>query len=178
MRLQIAASVLLLSSSALAQQAPSPSPQFTREFDAGVDAFRLGKFAEAREHLEKAKAFEPKLPGPYRRLAEVDQAESKFADCVNNTRTAMVLHPKSSEMPDTIKLHDARRASLGRPVFAFPANSTGGAISASANIEGASVTLNGLKYGATPLAPREVVAGDADIGVTKVGYLPGEQKVH
>jgi hypothetical protein len=178
MKLQIAACALLatiVGGNARAQQAPSP--QFTREYDAGRDAYRLGKLQEAREHLEKAKAFEPKLPGPYRYLAAVDQAEQKFAECVNDARTAMQLNPQSSELPDTIKLHDACRASLGRPSFEFSKDSTGGAISVTSNVEGAAVTLNGLKYGATPLAPREVVAGEAEIGVSKIGYLPQTKKV-
>jgi hypothetical protein len=178
MKLQIAACAVLaaLAGSAHAQQAPSP--QFTREYDAGRDAYRLGKFDEAREHLEKAKAFEPKLPGPYRYLAAVDQAEQKFADCVIDARMAMQLNPASTELPETIKLHDACRASLGRPAFEFSKDSTGGAISVTSNVEGAAVTLNGLKYGATPLAPREVVSGDAEIGVSKVGYLPATKKVY
>src|SRR5579862_7018164 len=177
MRLHIAACALLaaFAGSAYAQQAPSP--QFTREYDAGRDAYRLGKLDEARQHLEKAKAFEPKLPGPWRYLAAVDQAESKFADCVTDSRTAMQLNPQSTELPDTIKLHDACRASLGRPAFEFSKDSTGGAIAVTSNVEGAGVSLNGLKYGATPLAPREVVAGEAEIGVTKVGYLPATKKV-
>ncbi|HTJ45533.1 MAG TPA: PEGA domain-containing protein [Kofleriaceae bacterium] len=160
---------------ALAQQAPSP--QFVREFQAGVDAYRLGKYDEARAHLEQAKAFEPKLPGPYRYLAAVDQSESKFADCVADARTAIDLNPKSTEIAETIKLHDACRASLGKPAYTFAADSTGGAISVTANADAATVTLNGLKYGATPLAPREVVAGDAEIGVSKVGFLPQTKTV-
>jgi hypothetical protein len=175
MRLHIAACVVLVSSTALAQ--PAPSPQFDREYNAGIDAYRLGKYAEARDHLEKAKAFEPKLPGPYRYLAAVDQAEQKYADCIEHARTAIELNPQSKELPETIKLHDACRASAGKPTFELSKDSTGGAISVTANVEAASVTLNGLKYGATPLAPREVVAGPADIGVTKQGYLPATKKV-
>ncbi len=176
MRLHIAACVVLFATStALAQQAPSP--QFDREYNAGIDAYRLGKYAEAREHLEKAKAFEPKLPGSYRYLAAVDQAEQKYADCIDHARTAIELNPQSKELPETIKLHDACRASLGRPTYEFTKDSTGGAISVTANVENASVSLNGLKYGATPLAPREVVAGEAEIGLSKLGYLPATKKV-
>ena len=179
MRLHIACAVLATisfgASAALAQQAPSP--QFTREFQAGVDAYRLGKYDEARAHLEQAKAFEPKLPGPYRYLAAVDQSESKFADCVADARTAIELNPKSTEIGETIKLHDACRASLGKTAYTFAADSTGGAITVTANTDAATVTLNGLKYGATPLAPREVVAGDAEIGVSKLGFLPQTKTV-
>jgi len=37
----------------------APPAKFTQEYDAGVDAFRLGKFDEARAHLEKARALAP-----------------------------------------------------------------------------------------------------------------------
>lgn len=181
MRLHIAcallAALLMSASGALAQQAPSPSPQFTREFQAGVDAYRLGKYDEAREHMQKAIAFEATLPGPYRYLAAIDQSQSKFADCVEHARTAIALNPKSADLPETVKIHDACRASLGKTAYTFAADSTGGAITVTANVEQGSVTLNGLKYGATPLQPREVVAGDAEIGVSKLGYLPQTKTV-
>lgn len=170
----LAGALLAVSSSATAQPTSSKpvSPQFTAEYQAGQDAFNLGHLDEARAHFEKAKAFEPTLPGPHRFLAAVDQAESKFADCVTHAREAIQLNPQSKELPDTIKLHDACRASLGKPAFTFAADSTGGAIAVTANVSDASVTLNGLKYGATPLAPREVAPGDAEIVVAKTGYLP------
>jgi hypothetical protein len=158
---------------ALAQQAPSP--QFTREYQAGVDAFRLGQYTEARAHLDKAKAFDPTLPGPFRFLAAVDQAEGKYADCVTDARTAIKLNPQSSEVEATRKLHDECRASLGRPGFTVDAS--GGAIAVTANEPGATVTLNDLKYGATPLAPRAVAVGETEIGVSKDGFLPQKKKV-
>ncbi|MCE9574635.1 MAG: PEGA domain-containing protein [Deltaproteobacteria bacterium] len=173
-RILLGAVVILTARAALAQ--PAPSPQFTREFQAGVDAYRLGQYAEAREHLEKARAFEAALPGPYRFLAAVDQSEQKFEDCVAHAREAIRLNPQSVEIEATRKLHDDCRASLGRP--AFPgAIGDGGAIAVTANIEGAAVTLGGLKYGATPLAPRAVAVGEVEIGVSKQGWLPQTAKV-
>src|SRR5689334_13382626 len=58
---------------ALPARADQPSPLFLREYQAGIDAFRLGQYAEARNHLAKAIDLDPKLPGPYRWLAAVDQ---------------------------------------------------------------------------------------------------------
>ena len=49
---------------ARAQAQPAPSPEVAKEFQAGVDAFRLGKFDDARAHLEKARKLDDKLPGP------------------------------------------------------------------------------------------------------------------
>src|SRR5262245_27480595 len=133
MRLHIACVLLAASpGGALAQPQQPPSPQFKREFDAGVDAYRLGQYTDARAHLEKAKAFDPKLPGPYRFLAAVDQAEQKFAACVEDARMAIKLNPLSTEIGDTRKLHDACRASLGRPEMQV--DPSGGAISVTANV--------------------------------------------
>jgi hypothetical protein len=174
-RLVVVAVTLCTARLALAQPAP-PSPQFTREFQAGVDAYRLGQYAEARAHLERARSFEPTLPGPYRFLAAVDQSEQKFADCIADAREAIRLNPQSAEIEATRKLHDECRVALGRPVFTG-AISDGGAIAVTANVEGATVTLGGLKYGATPLAPRAVAAGEVEIGATKVGWLPTTAKV-
>jgi len=172
-RIIVAGLLVALTGSALAQQAPSP--QFTREYQAGVDAFRLGKLAEARAHLEKAKAFDPALPGPFRFLAAVDQAEGKLVECVTDARTAIKLNPNSTEVEATRKLHDECRAGLGRPTMTV--EPSGGAVAVTANVEAASVTLNDLKYGATPLAPRAVAVGEAEIGVSKDGWLPQKRKV-
>ena len=40
---------------------------------AGVDAYRLGKYEQARNHLEKARDLDQKLTGPHRFLTEVAQ---------------------------------------------------------------------------------------------------------
>ena len=61
-----------------------PAPELTKEFQAGVDAFRLGHFAEARTHLEKARDMDPKLPGPHRFLAAVAQSEGHWQDASTN----------------------------------------------------------------------------------------------
>lgn len=44
--------------------AQAPSQAFLDEFQKGTDAYRLGKYDEARTHLEAAKKLDPKLPGP------------------------------------------------------------------------------------------------------------------
>ena len=70
--------------------ARAQTPEVAREFQAGVDAFRLGKYDEARVHLEKARALDPKLPGPHRFLAAVAQAQGKSDECIAEARAAIV----------------------------------------------------------------------------------------
>lgn len=159
---------------ALAQ--PKPSPAFTKEFQAGVDAFRLGQYDEAVKRLESAARMEPTLPGPHRFLAAVAQAQSRWADCITSSRTAIALNPNSSEIAATRKLHDACRESDGRPSFSGEYG-TGGALSVTANVAGATVTVGGLKYGATPMAPRAFVLGEVTVAATKSGWKRAEGKI-
>lgn len=149
----------------------------TREFEAGVDAFRLGKLDEARAHLEKAISMNPVLPGPHRFLAAVAQGQGRFEDCIASARTAIELNPRSSELADTRKLHDACRSSAGRTVFRDELGD-GAAIAVVTSVPGATVTISGLSYGGTPLAPRRIKPGTHEVSVEKSGYRPAHASVN
>lgn len=159
--------VLLAAQVASAQ----PAQEVTRAFQAGVDAFRLGKHDEARTHLERATKLDPKLPGPHRFLAAVAQAQGRFADCVTSARVAIELNPASQELADTRKVHDDCRRAAGRPGYSQELGDKA-AIGVTANVAGATVTISGLVYGATPLEPRPIPAGPHEVELTKTGYLP------
>jgi hypothetical protein len=167
--------ILVGSAPAWAQPKP-PSPAFTKEFQAGVDAFRLGQYDEAIKHLDAAAKMEPTLPGPHRFLAAVAQAQSRWDDCVTSARKAIELNPNSSEIEATRKLHDACRESDGRLAFSGEYG-TGGALSVTANVAGATVTVEGLKYGATPLLPRAFALGQVTVTASKTGWKTAEGKV-
>ena len=152
--------------------AAQPPAKFTPEYQAGVDAFRLGKYDDARAHLEKARTLAPKLPGPYRFLAAVAQAQSRWDDCIDSARHALVLNPTSSEVAETRKLHDACRGSAGRMPYRGPALNEGAAIAVTANVDGATIKIGGLVYGGTPLDPRPITAGAHEIEIVKLGYKP------
>jgi len=149
-----------------------PSEKFSKEFQSGVDAYRLGKLDEARGHLDKAKKLEPKLPGPYRFLAAVAQAQQRWDECIDNAHEALHLNPGSSEAPETKKLYDGCRASAGRMPYRGPALGDAAAIAVATSVPGATVKINKLSYGGTPLAPRRISAGALDVEITKVGYKP------
>lgn len=151
--------------------------QLAGEFQAGVDAFRLGKYDDARKHLEKARDVDPKLPGPHRFLAAVAQAQGRWDDCISEARIAIELNPRSSELADTRKLHDDCRSSGGRaPYRGELADSA--AIAVTTNVPGATVKINGLTYGGTPLAPRPITAGSLDVEITKPGWKPATRTVN
>ena len=168
-----ALALLLVSHVASAQQ----NVELTKEFQAGVDAFRLGKFDEARAHLEKARGMDPKLPGPHRFLAAVAQAQSRWADCVDSAHAALELNPASSEAADTRKLYETCRISGGRTPLRQELGDSA-AVAVTTNVPGATVKINGLTYGGTPLAPRPITAGSLDVEIEKPGWKPAKKTVN
>jgi hypothetical protein len=146
--------------------------RLAREFQQGVDAYRLGEYVRARGHLEKARDLDPTLPGPYRFLAAVARAERRFEDCVTHAAEALRVAPASREAVDTRKLHETCRASDGRAPFAGQYGE-GGAISVIAQVDGAAVgaavAIDGKASGSTPLAPRAIPAGPHQIRVSRAG---------
>jgi tetratricopeptide (TPR) repeat protein len=166
-----------LSGPAGAQPVPARfAHEFSQEFQAGVDAYRLGKFDEARAHLEKAQALDPKLPGPHRFLAAVAQAQHRWADCISEARRALQLNPHSAEIAETRKLHDGCRESDGRPAYRGEIGD-GAAIAVTANVAGATVRIGGLRYGGTPVAPRLIKPGRLRVDVEKSGWKPAHATV-
>jgi PEGA domain len=153
--------------------------KLTQRFQEGVDAYRLGEYAEARVHLEAARKLDPKLPGPHRFLAAVALAEKRHADCIDSAATALRVAPQSRELEDTRKLHDECRIAAGRPTFAGAYREGGGALAITATFEevsvGAAITIDGKASGSTPLYPRAIAAGPHKIKVSRAGA--GEQTV-
>ena len=156
--------VLVLALSAVA--AAGPSPELTRAFQAGVDAYRLGKLDEARRQLERARQLDPTLPGPHRFLAAVAQAEGRWQDCIDLARNAIELNARSKELADTRKLVEACRRSAGRAAHPEPLGERA-AIAVTTSVPGATVTIGGLAYGGTPLAPRTIPAGTHEIELAR-----------
>ncbi|HEX8107509.1 MAG TPA: tetratricopeptide repeat protein [Kofleriaceae bacterium] len=159
---------LLASAAARADAVP---PALAREFQAGVDAYRLGRYDDARAHLEKAQAIDPRLPGPHRFLAAVAQAQRRWADCIAEARRALQLNPRSQELGDTRRLHDSCRESDGRPAYHGDLGEAA-AIAVTANVSGATVRIGGLRYGGTPVAPRLIKPGVLRVDLEKSGWKP------
>lgn len=147
----------------------APSAEVTRVFQAGVDAYRLGNYREARTHLERARTMSPSLPGPHRFLAALAQVEERWPECIAETRRALELNPQSGESDETRKLHESCRVADGRP--ASPGDlGDRAAIAITTNVPGTSVRVGQLRYGSTPLSPRAIRPGRLEIGLEKTGW--------
>ncbi|HEU4735167.1 MAG TPA: tetratricopeptide repeat protein [Kofleriaceae bacterium] len=163
--------LVTLAVSAAPRVAGAVPAELAREFQAGVDAYRLGKYDEARAHLDRAQAIDPRLPGPHRFLAAVARAERRWSDCVAEARRALALAPRSQEAAATRKLHDECRAQDGRLAYRGELGDSA-AIAVTANVTGATVRIGGLRYGGTPVEPRLIKPGAILIDIEKQGYRP------
>lgn len=173
-RVCVAAGLCLLAArSSSAQPTSAANAKLARIFQEGVDAYRLGDYAEARKQLEAARKLDPKLPGPHRFLAAVALAEKRYDDCLVSAAQALRVAPQSRELGDTRQLYDDCRAGAGKAGF-NGAYGEGGAISITARFDdgtvGAAVTIDGKASGSTPLYPRAIPAGSHQIKVSRAGY--------
>lgn len=150
--------------------------ELVKEFQAGIDAYRLGKYGEARGHLDKAQMLDPMLAGPHRFLAAVARAEQHWPECIAEARRALQLNPRSQELGDTRKLHDACRAAAGRPAYRTPLGEAA-AIAVTSNVTGAVVRIGGLRYGGTPVAPRRIRPGIHELDIDKDGFRSAHRVV-
>jgi hypothetical protein len=135
------------------------------------------KYDEARAHLDKAQAIDPKLPGPHRFLAAVAQAQHRWAGCIAETRRAPQLNPHSKELGEARKLHDDCRAGDGRPAYTAELGEGAAIAVVTTNVTGATVRIGGLRYGGTPVEPRLIKPGTLVLDIDKQGYKPAHLTV-
>lgn len=159
----------------LATSAQAQSQAYLQTYNQAVDnwkaAARTGKYDAAKKLFLKAIKMDPGPPGPYRYLALIAQSTDKWQDCVNYAVAAAKRNLKSRYIDELQKMHAACRKKLNRAEFNGTFES-GGAIYVTSTPQGATVKLNGLTFGATPLGPRNFAKGKATIGLTLAGHLP------
>jgi len=172
----VAAGVALLAwcvaSSASAQQA---KPEFLRHYRAGEKAEALGNWDEARAEFEKARKIQD-LPGPYRWLASIAKTQKRYEDCLTEAVGYLKRAPASAQAATVRTMHAACRKELGRIEFRGDMGA-GGALAITSNVEGATVRLNGLKYGATPMPPRAVALGKVEVELSAARHLDKKVEV-
>ncbi len=167
-----AALVILAIGLAPARARAQASPDYLKHYDAGVAAYNLGQYDKAKAELEAAVAIDPKLPGGFRWLAAVAQAQERYEDCLENSFTAVKLNPLSNKAPEVRALHAECRKALNRPEFRGEFGDGGAIVALTPGVLGATVKFNGLKYGATPMEPRAFTVGKVEVSIEHKGYLP------
>jgi tetratricopeptide (TPR) repeat protein len=157
---------------ALAQKAG-----FDEAWNRGQDLFNLGKYDDARVEFDKARALNPKLPGPWRYLGKIAKIQERWQDCVDAATEAIRLKPDSSNSDEVRADLDVCRGSLGRVTFSGTLPNGFGALTVTSNVEGARVAVDGIGKGATPLAPSPMTSGKHVVVVEKEGYLRKQVEV-
>lgn len=144
---------------------------FTQAFRAGVAAYQLGRYGEARQAFGKARRLRPTAAGPARYLARIARAQKRFQRCVEHARRAVVIEAVGPNATAMLTLHEACRRLWGRPKF-DGAYRKGGALSIESDLSASSVFIDGLKVGTTPFRPRILAAGKHVVEIERKGYLP------
>jgi hypothetical protein len=147
---------------------------FDAAYEAGQDAFNLGKYDDAWRFFLKARELAPDKPGPYRWLGRTARVREQWQDCLAYSLDALRMHPASKQAPEVRKDVAACRAGLRRPAFAGTLRAGQGALAVIADVEGAAVTVDGIAKGRTPLDPVPLVTGHHSLRVETKGLAPQE----
>ncbi|HKA89062.1 MAG TPA: PEGA domain-containing protein [Haliangiales bacterium] len=150
---------------------------FEAAYEAGQDAFNLGKYDEAWAHFLKARELAPDKPGPYRWLGRTARVRENWRECLAYALDALRMHAASKQAPEVRKDVAACRAGLGRPAFAGTLHRGQGALAVIADVDGASVTVDGIAKGRTPMDPVPLVVGRHTLRVEMKGVAPRELPV-
>ena len=168
--------VLALAATGVAGE-PSREQRFQSAWEAGQDAFNLGRYPEARRHFQRARDLEPKRPGPYRWLGRVARVLEDWEECVTSGTTAVRLKPDSPQTAEVKKDLDACREALGRPLYGRPLAAGQGALSVLADVDGAVLTVDGIAKGPTPVDPMPLNKGVHRVRLVAEGLAPRELEV-
>jgi hypothetical protein len=156
---------------------PSREQRFRAAWEAGQDAFNLGKYPEARRHFLRARDLAPSRPGPHRWLGRVARVLEDWEACVESGTTAVRLKPDSPQTAEVRKDVDACREALGRPAYGRPLAGSQGALAVLADVEGAVVTVDGIAKGPTPVEPMPLNKGLHHVRLVAEGLPPAEVEI-
>jgi tetratricopeptide (TPR) repeat protein len=126
---------------------------FDKHYEAGQDAYHLGKLEEASAAFAKARDLSPDKPGPWRWLGRTARARKQWDECLEAAIQALRLSPRSRYSAEVRRDVEACRAALGRPPFDGKLGADQGAIHVpiSVNLGELRVTVDGLSRGAPPV---------------------------
>lgn len=177
LRVVVVACFLGLAGGAAYAQQPAGGATFNQLFDDGVALYNTGKYDQAISYFERARDLNPESPGPWRYLGRIAKIQRRWEDCVRYSSEAIRVKPYASSTPEVRKDIDQCREELHRPKFRGEIPEKQGGLAVIANVEGASVTVDGIKKGATPLEPFPLNPGKRQVHLERAGYFPVDIEV-
>jgi len=143
--------------------APPPSPAQVKKarelWYRGVDAFRNGKYEEAREAFGECYTLMPKTDV----LRNLSISEIQSGHYVSAARHLSQLLASTTELPATVREEAKTRLAQSEAQI--------GKLNFNVDVAGAAVNVDGAPIGRTPLdGPWYIEPGQHEISVTKAGY--------
>ncbi len=141
------------------------------------DLSRDGRFGDAIPLYERAVNLAPDVGNLYRNLAMALKAVGRCKDAIGHFNRYLELRP---DAPDRQQVRDERRAcvdQVGSATGPTTAPSLDGRLSLSCNVEGATVRVDGVTMGRTPLNPLVLQPRTYNISVEKAGYELWQQRL-
>jgi len=162
------AAFLMVASTADAQ------PNYMATYNAAQDEYNraagTGDYSKAKKLFLKAIKINSTRSGAYRYLTLIAERQKDWKACLKRALEFAKLNIKSKHIDTVRKLHTKCRTGLNYPEFTGQYDGRG-AIHVSSTPNSAKVKFEGLALGATPLGPRTVNTGKAEVEVSADGYL-------
>lgn len=138
----------------------------------------LGKYQEAVELFRKAVRLAPDLPGAWRNMGLAHEGLKQWKDAIQAYERYLELAGTSGRYSLQVmaRVNECLKH-LGQAPKVFGVLGAPGYIELSVSEEGATIMLNGLTRGSSPVRPLRVQPGLHVVEISKLGYLRHTQSV-
>jgi len=179
--LGLALAIWLVSSvGAHAQPPPAGSPQTKaiRLFRQANPQLYLGNYAKAIALYQQALRLVPKLAGAWRNLGLAYEGQKAWKKAIHAYRQYIKIAGSSGQYYLAAqKRINVCRGKLGLPPITFSMIGDPGRLDVQVSVDGAMVSVDGMRRGSTPTQPLAVNAGLHLVKVTKLGYLEWSRSI-
>ena len=131
----------------------------------GVEALAASQYQVALDEFERAIQLIPSAPVPYRYAGEVLERLERWADAVARYRRYLEVWPAATDAVDVRDRIARIEATHLRGVVAIKC------------LTGATVQIDGVAIGVTPLEPVQLATGEHRVQISAGGYLPWRSTV-
>lgn len=173
---------ILLGSSATSYAQPpppgSPKARAIKLFRQANPQLYMGKYKQAIRLYKRALKLMPKLAGAWRNMGLAYEGLKAWKKAIYAYEQYIKIAGSSGRYYLAAqKRINVCRGKLGLPPITFSMIGNPGKLDVQVNVDGAVVSLDGVRRGSTPTKPLPVNAGLHVVKVTKVGYLEWSKSV-